>query len=96
MQRMLEYMALTPGQKLTEVPIDVVFIGSCTNGRIEDLRAAAGVARGRHVAPGVRALVVPGRAHDYRVRRIWRRADFIGVTLDLTSEAEVEAGRAAG
>jgi len=60
MQRMLEYMALTPGQKLSDVPIDVVFIGSCTNGRIEDIRAAAGVAKGRKVAPGVRALVVPG------------------------------------
>jgi 3-isopropylmalate/(R)-2-methylmalate dehydratase large subunit len=60
MIRMLEYMALRPGQLLADVPIDVVFIGSCTNGRIEDLRAAAGVARGRHVAAGVRALVVPG------------------------------------
>ena len=60
MQRMLDYMALTPGQKLSDVPIDVVFIGSCTNGRIEDIRAAARVAQGRKVAPGVRALVVPG------------------------------------
>ena len=60
MQRMLEYMALKPGQKLTDVPIDVVFIGSCTNGRIEDIRAAAQVARGRKVASGVQALVVPG------------------------------------
>ena len=60
MQRMLDYMALTPGQKLTDVPIDVVFIGSCTNGRIEDMRAAAAVAKGRKVAAGVRALVVPG------------------------------------
>ncbi len=60
MERMLDYMALTPGQRLTEVPIDVVFIGSCTNGRIEDMRAAATVARGRHVATGVRAMVVPG------------------------------------
>ena len=60
MQRMLEYMALTPGQKLQDVPIDVVFIGSCTNGRIEDIRAAAAVAKGRKVAPGVQALVVPG------------------------------------
>jgi 3-isopropylmalate/(R)-2-methylmalate dehydratase large subunit len=60
MQRMLEYMALTPGQKLADVPIDVVFIGSCTNGRIEDIRSAAAVARGRKVAPGVQALVVPG------------------------------------
>ena len=60
MQRMLEYMALKPGQKLQDVPIDVVFIGSCTNGRIEDIRAAAAVAKGRKVAPGVQALVVPG------------------------------------
>ena len=60
MQRMLDYMALTPGQSLAGIPIDVVFIGSCTNGRIEDMRAAAAVARGRHVAAGVRAMVVPG------------------------------------
>jgi 3-isopropylmalate/(R)-2-methylmalate dehydratase large subunit len=60
MQRMLQYMALTPGQKLTDVAIDVVFIGSCTNGRIEDIRAAAAVAKGRKVAAGVRAMVVPG------------------------------------
>ena len=60
MARMLDYMGLVPGQKLTDVQVDVVFIGSCTNGRIEDIRAAAGVAKGRHVAPGVRALVVPG------------------------------------
>ncbi len=60
MERMLSYMDLQPGQKLDQVPIDVVFIGSCTNARIEDLRAAAAIAAGRHVAPGVRALVVPG------------------------------------
>ena len=60
MQRMLDYMALTPGQKLTDLPIDVVFIGSCTNGRIEDIRAAAAVAKGRKVAANVQALVVPG------------------------------------
>ena len=60
MQRMLDYMALTPGQELSSIPVDVVFIGSCTNGRIEDIRAAAEVARGKHVAPGVRAMVVPG------------------------------------
>jgi 3-isopropylmalate/(R)-2-methylmalate dehydratase large subunit len=60
LQRMLDYMALTPGQRLEDVAIDVVFIGSCTNGRIEDIRAAAKVANGRHVADGVRALVVPG------------------------------------
>ncbi len=59
-RRMLDYMGLTSGQRLAELPIDVVFIGSCTNGRIEDLRAAATIARDRHVAPGVRAMVVPG------------------------------------
>ncbi len=58
--RMLAYMGLRPGQKLAEIPVDVVFIGSCTNGRIEDIRTAAAIARGRRVAEGVRALVVPG------------------------------------
>ncbi len=59
-RRMLDYMGLQTGQKLAELPVDVVFIGSCTNGRIEDLRAAAAIARGRRVASGVRAMVVPG------------------------------------
>ena len=59
-RRMLAYMNLQPGQKLNELPIDVVFIGSCTNGRIEDIRAAAAVVGDRRVAPGVRAMVVPG------------------------------------
>ena len=59
-QRMLEYMALKPGTRIQDIPIDVVFIGSCTNGRIEDIRAAASVVKGRKVAAGVRALVVPG------------------------------------
>jgi 3-isopropylmalate/(R)-2-methylmalate dehydratase large subunit len=58
--RSLAYMGLTPGTPLTDVAIDRVFIGSCTNGRIEDLRSAANVADGRHVAPGVEAWVVPG------------------------------------
>jgi len=53
-------MGLTPGQKITDLKIDVVFIGSCTNGRIEDVRAAAAVAKGRKVATGVRAMIVPG------------------------------------
>lgn len=58
--RALAYMDIRPGQKLTELPVQRVFIGSCTNSRIEDLRAAAAVVRGRSVAPGVRAMVVPG------------------------------------
>jgi 3-isopropylmalate/(R)-2-methylmalate dehydratase large subunit len=58
--RMLEYMGLTPGQHMTDVKVDVIFIGSCTNGRIEDIRAAAHIAKGRKVADGVQALVVPG------------------------------------
>ena len=60
LQRMIDYMALIPGQPVAELPVDVVFIGSCTNGRIEDLRAAAAIVRGRQVATGVRAMVVPG------------------------------------
>ncbi len=60
MLRALEYMGLAAGTKLTDIPVDKVFIGSCTNGRIEDLRAAAQVARGKRVAKGVTALVVPG------------------------------------
>ena len=61
-ERALEYMALTPGTPLRDIAVDTVFLGSCTNGRIEDLRAAADVLRGRHVADGVRLLVVPGSA----------------------------------
>jgi 3-isopropylmalate/(R)-2-methylmalate dehydratase large subunit len=60
MLRSLEYMGLTAGTKMTEVKIDRMFIGSCTNGRIEDLRAAAAVAKGRKVASHVNAMVVPG------------------------------------
>jgi len=56
----LEYMGLTPGLRLTEVPIQWVFIGSCTNSRLSDLAEAARIVRGRKIAPGVRALVVPG------------------------------------
>ena len=60
MRLALAYMGLQPGQALTDLAVDRVFIGSCTNGRIEDLRSAADVARGRQVAPGVEAWVVPG------------------------------------
>jgi 3-isopropylmalate/(R)-2-methylmalate dehydratase large subunit len=59
-ERSLAYMGLKPGQKLSEIPVDTVFIGSCTNGRIEDFRAAAAVLKGRKLAKGVRLLAVPG------------------------------------
>jgi 3-isopropylmalate/(R)-2-methylmalate dehydratase large subunit len=59
-QRALAYMDLKPGTALTDIAVDTVFVGSCTNGRLEDLRAAADVLRGRKVASGVRMLVVPG------------------------------------
>jgi len=59
-EKALEYMGLNPGTPIVEIPIDRVFIGSCTNGRIEDLRAAAAVVRGHRVAKGVQAMVVPG------------------------------------
>ena len=58
--RALEYMGLQAGTPIRDIPVDTVFIGSCTNGRIEDLREAAAVADGRRVAAGVRALIVPG------------------------------------
>jgi 3-isopropylmalate/(R)-2-methylmalate dehydratase large subunit len=60
MLRALEYMDLRPGTRIEDIALQAVFIGSCTNGRIEDLREAAAVARGRKVASGIRALVVPG------------------------------------
>ncbi len=59
-QRALDYMGLTAGTPIRDVAVDTVFIGSCTNGRIEDLRAVADVARGRRVAEGMRTLIVPG------------------------------------
>jgi len=61
-ERALEYMDLTPGMPLREVAVDTVFIGSCTNGRIEDLRVAANVLRGRKVSDNMRLMVVPGSA----------------------------------
>jgi 3-isopropylmalate/(R)-2-methylmalate dehydratase large subunit len=59
-QRSLDYMGLTAGTPLTDVTIDTVFIGSCTNGRIEDLRAAAAILKGKKIKEGMRAMVVPG------------------------------------
>jgi 3-isopropylmalate/(R)-2-methylmalate dehydratase large subunit len=66
-ERALRYMGLQPGQKITDIAIDTVFIGSCTNSRLEDLRIAAKYVQGKHVSPHVRALVVPGST---QVRRI--------------------------
>jgi 3-isopropylmalate/(R)-2-methylmalate dehydratase large subunit len=82
MLRALDYMGLTAGQKLDTIEIQRVFIGSCTNGRIEDLRAAAEIARGRKVAAHVNALVVPGsglvkeQAEAEGLDRIFREAGF--------------------
>jgi 3-isopropylmalate/(R)-2-methylmalate dehydratase large subunit len=82
MERSLVYMGLRAGQKLKEVKIDRVFIGSCTNGRIEDLRAAAAIAKGRKVASHVGAMVVPGsglvkhQAEEEGLDRIFTAAGF--------------------
>jgi 3-isopropylmalate/(R)-2-methylmalate dehydratase large subunit len=59
-KRSIDYMGLTAGQKLTDIEIDTVFIGSCTNGRIEDLRAAAAILKGKKIKDGLRAMIVPG------------------------------------
>ncbi|MFH6786957.1 MULTISPECIES: 3-isopropylmalate dehydratase large subunit [Methylobacterium] len=78
----LDYMGLEPGRPLAGTPVDWVFIGSCTNSRIEDLREAAALARGRHVAPGVTAWVVPGSERVKRdaeaegLDRVFREAGF--------------------
>ncbi len=82
LDQMLHYMDLRPGQPLAGLKVDVVFIGSCTNARIEDLRAAAAVAAGRQVAAGVRALVVPGsglvkqQAEDEGLDKVFLDAGF--------------------
>lgn len=81
-QAMLDYMGLAAGTRLSGLPIDMVFIGSCTNGRIEDLRAAASVVGSSRIAPGVRALVVPGSgtikaaAEREGIDKIFTRAGF--------------------
>ncbi len=81
-RRALDYQGLEPGTPIVDIGVDAVFIGSCTNSRIEDLRAAAGIARGRKVAPGVRALVVPGsglvkrQAESEGLDEVFRAAGF--------------------
>lgn len=82
-ERALEYMDLTPGQPLAGIAVDTVFLGSCTNGRLEDLRAAAEVLRGRRVAGGVRMLVVPG---SERVREAAELEGLHQVFLDAGAE----------
>jgi 3-isopropylmalate/(R)-2-methylmalate dehydratase large subunit len=82
LERALEYMDLRPGQPLAGLPIEAAFIGSCTNSRLSDLRAAAALLRGRKVAPGVKALVVPGStsvkkaAEAEGLDRVFREAGF--------------------
>ncbi|RUS60177.1 3-isopropylmalate dehydratase large subunit [Pseudorhodobacter sp. E13] len=81
-KRALDYMGLTAGQKLTDIQIDTVFIGSCTNGRIEDLRAAAAILKGKKIKDGMRAMVVPGsglvraQAEEEGLADIFKEAGF--------------------
>ena len=81
-ERALVYMGLEPGKAMREIPVDTVFIGSCTNSRIEDLRLAASVVDGRHIRTGMRAMVVPGsmrvkaQAEEEGLDRIFREAGF--------------------
>ncbi len=98
-ERALEYMALKPGTPITEIRIDKVFIGSCTNSRIEDLRLAAGFAKGKKVAKGVHAMVVPGsglvkqQAEQEGLDRIFKDAGFewreAGCSMCLAMNADV-------
>lgn len=81
-QRALDYMGLTPGTPLSDISIDTVFIGSCTNGRIEDLRAAAEILKGKKIKDGMRAMVVPGsglvraQAEEEGLADIFKEAGF--------------------
>ncbi len=81
-RRSIEYMGLEAGQKLSEVEVDTVFIGSCTNGRIEDLRAAAEILKGKKIKDGMRAMVVPGsglvraQAEEEGLAEIFKEAGF--------------------
>ena len=88
MERALAYMALAPGTPMRDIAVDTVFVGSCTNGRIEDLRAVAEVLAGRQVAPGVRMLVVPGSV------RVKQQAEAEG--LDVVVRAAGAEWREAG
>jgi 3-isopropylmalate/(R)-2-methylmalate dehydratase large subunit len=98
-ERALEYMGLTPNTPITDIRIDKVFIGSCTNSRIEDLRLAAGMAKGKHVAKGVHALVVPGsglvkqQAEQEGLDRVFKEAGFewreAGCSMCLAMNADV-------
>jgi 3-isopropylmalate/(R)-2-methylmalate dehydratase large subunit len=100
MQRALEYMGLEDkvGADLTTLKVDKVFIGSCTNGRIEDMRAVASVAAGRSVAPGVEAMVVPGsglvkeQAEEEGIDRVLEEAGFLwrqpGCSMCLAMNAD--------
>jgi 3-isopropylmalate/(R)-2-methylmalate dehydratase large subunit len=103
-ERALAYMALEPGTPMTEIALDRVFIGSCTNSRVEDLREAAQIVRGRRVAPSVRAMVVPGsqqvksQAEAEGLHEVFRGAGFewreagcsmcLGMNPDVLSEGE--------
>ena len=97
--RALEYMGLKPGTPLEGIPIDRVFVGSCTNARIEDLRAAANIVRGKHVSTRVRAMVVPGsqrvkaQAEQEGLDRVFRDAGFewrnAGCSMCLGMNADV-------
>ncbi|MBB1513858.1 3-isopropylmalate dehydratase large subunit [Tessaracoccus sp. MC1627] len=82
-KRALEYMALTPGTPMRDITVDTVFLGSCTNGRIEDLRLAASILEGEHIADGVRMLVVPGSA---RVRLQAEAEGLDKIFLDFGAE----------
>jgi 3-isopropylmalate/(R)-2-methylmalate dehydratase large subunit len=97
--RALEYMGLIPNMPMTDIKIDTVFIGSCTNSRIEDLRLAASLARGKSVATGVRAMVVPGsglvkqQAEQEGLDRLFKEAGFewreAGCSMCLAMNADV-------
>jgi len=103
-KRSLDYMGLEPGQKLTDIEIDAVFIGSCTNGRIEDLRAAAQILKGKKIKDGVRGMIVPGsglvraQAEEEGLAEIFKDAGFewrlagcsmcLGMNPDQLAEGE--------